>query len=219
MTKLRNLLEPILHSPQLTEISDLLNERLVEERSRRLQFYAEMTPEMKTEFIDGEVIMHSPARNIHLDATKWILKLMDTYVAVHGLGAVKSEKCLCSFPRNDYEPDIVFFGPAKAAGLLPGTMKFPVPDLVVEVLSESTQERDRGVKFEDYEAHSVQEYWIVDAEAGCVEQYVREGELLQLRMKSSTGELVSQAIPGFKAPVAACFGAEANLQALRHLIS
>ena len=31
-----------------------------EERKRRVQFYPEMTPEEKVEFIDGEVVMHSP---------------------------------------------------------------------------------------------------------------------------------------------------------------
>ncbi len=44
--------------------------------------------------------------------------------------------------------------------------KFPAPDLIVEVLSESTEANDRGIKFEDYAAHGVVEYWIVDPMAG-----------------------------------------------------
>jgi hypothetical protein len=39
------------------------------EKIRRQQFYAAMTPEQKVEFIDGQVVRHSPARNRHLDVT------------------------------------------------------------------------------------------------------------------------------------------------------
>ena len=114
----------------------------------------------KVEFIEGEVIMHSPARNEHLVVKLHLATLLMTFVRDRGLGEVRDEKCLCIFPRNDYEPDIVFFGPEKSATIQPKTMKFPVPDFVVEVLSDSTEIRDRGVKFEDFEAHGVSEYWM-----------------------------------------------------------
>jgi Uma2 family endonuclease len=218
MPSLETLISPIIHSPQLAEISQLIQQTLDDERRLRNKFYADMTPELKIEFIEGEVVMHSPARNVHLDVTVWILKLLHTYVGIHQLGEVKSEKCLVVFPRNDYEPDVVYFGPAKAQGLQADTMKFPIPDLVVEVLSESTEQRDRGVKFEDYEAHGVLEYWIVDAEAQIVEQYVRQGETLNLKMKSSTGELRSETVPGLVVNVRAFFDDQENLVALRALL-
>ena len=201
------------------EISQLIQQKLDDERRLRNKFYEDMTPELKIEFIDGEVILHSPARNVHLDVTVWILKLLHTYVGIHQLGEVKSEKCLVVFPRNDYEPDVVYFGPEKASKLQADTMKFPIPDLVVEVLSESTEQRDRGVKFEDFEAHGVLEYWIVDAEAQTVEQFVRQGEILHLKMKSSTGELASDTIPGFTVSVRAFFEAGENLSALRAIVA
>ena len=212
------LMEPILHSPRLVEISQRILHQLDAERRIRQQFYADMTPEQKTEFIDGEIIMHSPARMVHLEVTKWILKIIDTFVGLHGLGTVLSEKCLCVFPRNDYEPDIVFFGPEKSAALTSETMKFPIPDLAVEVLSESTAARDHGVKFEDFASHGVKEYWIVDAEAQVVEQFTNRGDEFELTMKSHTGELCSVAIPGLVVPVPAFFGADANLAALRGML-
>ena len=219
MPSLATLIAPIIHSPQLMEISQLIQQKLDDERRLRNKFYEDMTPELKIEFIDGEVILHSPARNVHLDVTVWILKLLHTYVGIHQLGEVKSEKCLVVFPRNDYEPDVVYFGPEKASKLQADTMKFPIPDLVVEVLSESTEQRDRGVKFEDFEAHGVLEYWIVDAEAQTVEQFVRQGEILHLKMKSSTGELASDTIPGFTVSVRAFFEAGENLSALRAIVA
>ena len=36
------------------------------------------------------------------------------------------------------------------------------PDLIIEILSPSTERHDRGVKFELYQKSGVHEYWIVD---------------------------------------------------------
>ena len=133
MDTIETLLEPILHSPRLVEAARLLNQQIEWERRKREQFYGKMSLEEKVEFIDGKVIHHSPSRKDHLDVTKRLLKLLDTYVSIHKLVAVLSEKCLCVFPRNDYEPDIVFFGREKSAHLQPNTLKFPIPDLIVGV--------------------------------------------------------------------------------------
>ncbi len=48
------------------------------------------------------------------------------------------------------------------------------PDLVVEVLSLSTEARDRGIKKDAYEAAGVREYWIVDPDDKAVEVYILE---------------------------------------------
>ena len=130
-------LEPILHSPRLPEFAAVLNERLREEAERRERFYEEMSDDQKVEFISGQVVLGEPSRNSHLIARGSLANLLHTYVEIHNLGAVRVEKCLCVFPRNDYEPDIVFFGPEKASRFYSNTMKFPVPDFAVEVLSES----------------------------------------------------------------------------------
>lgn len=218
MTSLEELLEPIRHSPRLPEMVQALNDQIEEEKRRRHQFYEEMTPEEKVEFIDGEVVMHSPAKNRHLDATKYILKLVDSYVSIKGLGTVKSEKCLCVFPRNDYEPDIVFFGPQKAGALSADTMKFPPPDLAVEVLSESTEARDRGVKFEDFAANGVGEYWIVDPHEEVVEQYLLGPEGYDLKLKSNLGFIESAVITGFECEIPAFFDEKSNLAALQEIV-
>ena len=101
------------------------------EQRLREKFYADITPENKWEFIQGEIVMHSPALNRHLMASKGIFKLMDSFVQVHNLGVVHIEKAMASFPRNDYEPDVIFFGTAKSALITPDTLRFPIPDLIV----------------------------------------------------------------------------------------
>ena len=145
--------------------------------------------------------------------------LLCTFVRQHRLGEVRDEKCLCVFPRNDYEPDVVFFGPEKAATFLPETMKFPVPDFVVEVLSDSTESRDRGVKFEDYEAHGVGEYWVVDSHAETVEQYAIENGTFRLLLKSGSGEIASRVVAGCRIPIRAIFDSDANQSTLKRFLN
>ena len=219
MPTLDHLIEPLQHSPRLPEALRILQEQWALEQERREQFYRDVTPEQKAEFIEGQVIVHSPTRNRHLEVTGWLLMLLHTFVELRHLGEIKAQKCLCVFPRNDYEPDIVFFGPENAATLTPDTLKFPVPDLIVEVLSESTEARDRGVKFEDYAASGVGEYWIVDAERAAIEQYVLRGGEYELAPSSTPGRLVSSIVAGFDVEIKAFFDAASNLQQLRKMLA
>lgn len=212
-------IEPIRRSLRLPAIVESLQAELAKEAAARRKFYEEMTDEQKVEFIDGEVILHSPARFAHTLCRKHIESLLDAYVHRQELGVVLGEKSLCVFPRNDYEPDVIFFRTAKAAKLQPHTMKFPVPDLAVEILSESTAKRDRGVKFEDFALNGVDEYWIVDAEAAVVEQYLAAEGQFQLNLKSGAGEIVSRAIAGLRLPIRAFFSADEHAAALRALIT
>ena len=71
-------LAPIRSSPFLPEIADALRREVEAEKQLRARFYKEMTPSEKVEFIGGQVIMHSPARNGHLDVTLNILQLLAT---------------------------------------------------------------------------------------------------------------------------------------------
>jgi len=213
------LIEPLRHSPLLPIALERLKNQIADESARRQQFYSDMSPEQKIEFIDGQIILHSPARNRHLEVTLLAAKLLDTYVQIHQLGVVRVEKCLCVFPRNDYEPDVVFFGSVKAASLDEQTLKFPIPDMIVEVLSESTEQNDRGVKLEDYAANGVAEYWIIDAERSTLEQYLLGDEAYYLQLKSSSGNLTSQAIQGFQVEIESMFDPHRNLNALRAMLS
>ena len=218
MTAWNQMIEPIRHSPLLPRIVEELQQQIAKEQQLRTRFYQEMTPEQKVEFIDGEVIFHSPAKNRHVITTGLVFRLMSLFVDKYRVGTVKSEKCLCSFPRNDYEPDVVYFGPEKSSLLHLDTSQFPVPDLIVEVLSESTESRDRGAKFIDYSAQGVTEYWIIDSESRVLEQFLQEKNGLELKKKSDSGIVESRAIPGFTIAIEALFDEQKNLEAIRQLL-
>jgi Uma2 family endonuclease len=220
--------QKLLDSPRLALYRDTFAQVLERERAARERFYDEIDASTKAEFINGEVVMSSPARVQHIAIKQRLEKLLDTYAAIHDLGEVLGEKALVSLTRNDYEPDVAFFGKEKAAGLTPEQWKLPAPDFACEILSPTTESNDRGVKFDDYAAHGVGEYWIVDPVAATVEQYVLdENEAdaavaagrYDLRVKVNSGEVESAVVDGFRTPVAALFDDAANLEALRALLA
>lgn len=213
------LLDSLLQSPALPELVQQAQDALAREHRLRQKFYADITPEQKWEFIQGEVVMHSPALNRHLLATKNLYEVMSAHVRVWSLGVVHIEKAMTSFPRNDYEPDIFFLSASKAALVGPETLRFPVPDLVVEVLSPSTEKNDRGVKFVDYALHGVREYWIVDAEMETVELHRLEGDIYRPAQPVKEGVLTSEVIAGFEIPVRAVFDETENARVLRRIWS
>ena len=189
------------------------------ERRRRIEFYNEIDEDSKAEFINGEVVHHSPAKAMHNRVVARLLMLLRAHVQLGKCGEVFAEKALIALTRNDYEPDIVFFGPTKAATIGGGMMRHPAPDLVVEVLSDSTAQNDRGIKFRDYEAHGVSEYWIIDPDREIFERFVlREGCYVGGAL-SADATVESAAIAGFSLRAAAAFRDEIASEELRRLVS
>lgn len=211
------LLDALLDAPDLPELIGEAQRALGREKRLREKFYADITPEHKWEFIQGEVIMHSPALNRHLLASQRLYDLLSAYVRVHQIGTVRHEKAMTSFPRNDYEPDVMFFSPAKAALVDPDTLKFPIPDFIAEVLSPSTEARDRGIKFRDYALHGVAEYWIIDPVAETVEPYSLADGIYPPVQPQTEGLLGSDVVPGFQIPVRALFDEVENAAMMRRI--
>ncbi len=219
LASMEAVLLPIAQSPKLMLYLAELQNLSSHEEQQRLQFYDTIADGDKTEFINGEIIVHSPDLARHTRARIRLGKLIDTHVSKFKRGWLGDEKCLTVFTRNDYMPDIVFFGPAKAAKIKPDTLKFPVPDFVAEVLSPSTVKRDRGVKMEDYAGHGVAEYWIVDPEDEALEIWLPDGSGgYRLESRQKDGTVSSKVIEGLSLPARAIFCDDANLAALAEMM-
>lgn len=208
------ILDQLMHSPRLPIIVRKLEQVVADEAAQRQAFYDQITEGDKAEYINGEIIFHSPVKFCHLRTTKRLLVLLDTHVGFNDLGFVGYEKMLISLTRNDYEPDICYFSSDKAAQFTEEQMRFPAPDFIVEVLLDSTEGNDRGVKFKDYAAHGVQEYWIIDPVREMVEQYQLVQDRYELRIKSDSGEIKSVVLPDFQIPVRAIFDDDLNRKTL-----
>jgi len=212
------VLEKILHSPKLALYVDKFQQVLANEQKDRAQFYEQMTEDQKTEFINGDVVVHSPVKKRHTMVGRNLIVLLSAHVSKHDLGFVGYEKTLIVLTRNDYEPDICFFCQEKAQNFTPDQIKFPALDFIVEILSPSTAENDRGIKRIDYAAHGVAEYWIIDPATRFVEQYLLEDGEYRLARKTDSGQIASSAVAGFEIPVQAIFDDAEQWQALQKLM-
>ena len=140
----------LLKSPRLPLYIEELKRALALEKTRRQRSSRDTREDQKAEFINGESIVNPPAPLEHISAERFFLGLLSAYVDSRDLGCLGHEKMMISLTRNDYEPDLCYFTKAKARRFKPSQTRFPAPDFIVEILSPSTAQTDRGVKFEDY---------------------------------------------------------------------
>ena len=122
------------------------------------------TPEgERCELIDGELVAMAPPSRTHQRLVLQISRQLSDYIDAHG---GTCEVCIAPFAvnldgrnKNWVEPDVsVVCDPDK----LTERGCNGAPDLVVEVVSPSTQGHDYIRKAGLYEAAGVREYWIVD---------------------------------------------------------
>jgi Uma2 family endonuclease len=202
------------------EVVSRMEEALRSEKKRRGEFRQWLEPDVKAEFILGEVVVHSPATEGHNGTVFRISMLLGTHCTLTEAGTTRMEKALVETARNDYEPDVSVWLSERAADFTDDMLYYPPPDLVVEVLSKSTEDRDRGVKHDDYCREGVSEYWIVDPRVRRVQQYRLgtgyEGENIYRETEiSGQDTLTSSVLPGFSVPVASFFYTEPFAGALR----
>ncbi len=214
--------EKILAAPNAPQQLEALHEALKSEKERRHDFREWITPAIKAEFINGEVILHSPVKKRHFNVTDLLSSLLSFFVRKQKLGRVATEKAMITLTRNDYEPDLVFFKKERFDTFRPEQMLFPAPDFVVEILSSKTASRDKGVKKVDYAAHGIQEYWIIDPVNEKIEQYIlfspEDTVYSPPKIYGHSAEIESKVIKGFVIPVIAIFDEAINLEVLEEFM-
>ncbi len=216
----KNIVQDILELPNAKAIAQEVNDALAEEHKRRLQFYNDIDDDVKAEFINGEVVIHSPAKKRHTNAVGRLYTLLLIYAEKFRLGFVGSEKVMIECTRNSYEPDVCYFDNKKSKHFDDDQSIYPPADLTVEVLSKSTASKDRGIKFEDYAASNIREYWIVDPKKEIIEQYrLDETGTYELILKASEGQIKCEVVEGFEIPIRAIFDADENLRVLGEILS
>ncbi len=215
----KNIIQDILQSPNPQAIVKEVNETLEAEHKRRLQFYNDIDDDVKAEFINGEVVIHSPVKLEHNDVGINLSDLLSPYNKKYKLGYLGYDKVMIECTRNSYEPDICFFLNEKSKHFKKGQSIFPPADLVIEILSKSTAKNDRGIKFEDYAENNIREYWIIDPIKETIEQYrLDETGTYELILKSGEGHITSEVIEGFKIPIRAIFDVDENLKTLGEIL-
>lgn len=114
------------------------------------------------ELIRGELFVTPPPTDNHETIAARLTRILDPYVAVHGLGYVFRPRAVIRQRGSQVEPDLMVRQPQ--ANRNARWEEAPLPVLVVEILSPYTRLRDHEQKRRFYLDLGVPEYWIVDAE-------------------------------------------------------
>ena len=117
------------------------------------------------EWVDGVVVMTSPASLRHQEIMDFLKELLSTYAKVHKLGKVVGPPFQMKLGRSGREPDLLFVT-NEHLGRLKKTYLDGPADLVVEIVSPESQERDRNDKFREYSEAGIPEYWLIDPAMG-----------------------------------------------------
>jgi len=112
------------------------------------------------EWVNREMIMVSPASPEHQNLSNFLAAMLRIYVEAHDLGMVFNAP-LAMRLEHAREPDLLFVASEHLDRLYAGGLEGPA-DMVTEIVSQESLERDRGAKFVEYEAGGVIEYWLID---------------------------------------------------------
>lgn len=129
-------------------------------------------PESETkryELINGEIIMVPAPAPYHQRISGNLEHILREFVQSFDLGSVYHAPCNVVLSEKDVvQPDIFFISKQRAEIITQEDIK-GAPDLIIEILSPFTAQRDRTYKRTLYARSGVKEYWIVDPDKKEVE--------------------------------------------------
>ena len=160
----------------------------------------------RRELIAGEYCpMPSPTR-MHQFAAGAVFAALLAFAAANRLGEVYIAPLdVILSPEDVLQPDVMFISNARAAISTPDNIR-GAPDLVVEVLSPSTADRDRATKRDRYAQAGVLEYWLADPDAKTIEVLTAQDNAFHTAAIYAPGDaLSSPLLPGFALNVDAVF--------------
>lgn len=131
--------------------------------------YQLMPEDKRCELIDGDFYMTPSPVTLHQRISMRIAFDLTEYVRKNNLGETFIAPMDVVLSDEDVlQPDIFYISKERKNIVTPENIR-GAPDLVIEILSRSTAERDRVVKSRLYARFGVQEYWIVDPDQKTVQ--------------------------------------------------
>jgi Uma2 family endonuclease len=165
-------------------------------------------PESETkryELVGGELVMVPSPDPEHQDIVGNLFTALSVHVRRHRLGKVYLAPLDVVLGEGEeaevVQPDLLYISPQRQDIIAQKEIR-GAPDMVVEVLSPSTAQRDRTLKKKLYAKYGVPEYWIVDPEEETIEVLTlgeRGYERAGLYHKNET--LASPLLPGLRIPL------------------
>lgn len=160
------------------------------------------------ELIGGEHYV-TPSPNLRHQAISGRLYLLiSTWLQTRRTGQIYFAPLDVILSRFDVvEPDLLYVSNERAGEIL-GEYVTGAPDLVIEIASPNTRQRDETVKRSLYERSGVTEYWVVDPEIDVIRVYRRSGERFDrpIELSAEAGDvLTTSLLPGLEIPLGRVF--------------
>ncbi|MEO5355935.1 MAG: Uma2 family endonuclease [Nitrospirae bacterium YQR-1] len=152
-----------------------------------------------TEIINGEEIMGPSPFGHHQRIVGTLQDIIRQHIKVTKSGEVflSPLDVILEEGINRVQPDILFIR-TENMGIFQDWVR-GVPDMVCEVISPGTYEKDTAVKRSIYEKYRVPEYWIVLPESKTVEILTIDGDNYKLHSFAALdGVVTSKAIEGLE---------------------
>ena len=168
--------------------------------------------EKRYELLDGDMVMVPAPTTSHQRASRNLGFLLLQFVRESRLGEIFYAPVDVVFGQGDQrevvQPDILWISRERNDIITEQEIQ-GAPDLVIEILSPGTEERDRGYKKALYARHGVKECWIVDPVAQTIELYVPDELGIKLHASFRNGEtLTSPLLPGLQLDTSEIFAQE-----------
>jgi Uma2 family endonuclease len=127
------------------------------------EFVAWCDEDTRAEWVDGEVIVLSPVSVAHQRLLRFLTVVLDLFISTQGLGELLTAGILMRLPSrpSGREPDLLFVAREHLDRLRATWLEGPA-DLVIEIVSPESEERDWEVKRAEYAAAGIPEYWVLD---------------------------------------------------------
>jgi len=123
------------------------------------------------EIVEGDCFMSPAPRTRHQDISGNLFSLLKVYFKGTKKGRVFAAPTdVILSDTNIVQPDLLVILAARTFIITDKNIQ-GAPDIVIEILSETTRKTDEITKKKLYERHGVQEYWIVDPELELVKIY------------------------------------------------
>jgi Uma2 family endonuclease len=164
------------------------------------EYYAVTVEGDRKQLVDGEIVVNEP-KAIHALLQVRLAAALHAWVnAGEGRGLALLPTDVRMDEHNVYGPDLLWFSAEHVPTDL-DTYPERVPDLCVEIRSQSTWRFDIGAKMRVYEAGGLPELWLVDNAAETVLVYRRsapESKSFDVALElGAGGTLTSPQLPGF----------------------
>jgi Uma2 family endonuclease len=159
------------------------------------EFLAWADEDTLAEWVDGEVVLYSPASDQHQNLADFLIAILRPYVESRNLGWVRTAPFQMKL-EHGREPDLLYLSRDHLERLKETHLDGPA-DLVVEIVSSDSVARDRGEKFYEYEAGGVREYWLIDPERRWAEFYHLKAGHYRPAFSGDEGVYRSEVLPGF----------------------